>query len=194
MCLHTTHTYFTLCAHLIPIPQIAPFFIPPERCAHLTAALRHYHTQPDRLPEQFPIPFPRPCAPAPDNCRMLVVQGLCAGCAAEGWWREREWLEGLVGRMRGEWVGRGEGGMGTGSAEMGRGGEWGGGGKVPQEEAEKWPYGDRVRVSPLPSPKLGPSGADGVPEAVGAWWIEGDRVVRVRWDGAHEWRESFRLG
>ncbi|MCJ1439420.1 hypothetical protein MMC27_008814 [Xylographa pallens] len=181
MCLHTTHTYFSLCAHLVPIPQLAPFFIPPERCPRLTAALRHYHTQPDRLPEQFPIPFPRPCAPAPDNCRVWVVQGLCAACAAEeGRWREREWFEGLVGRMRGQWGDRGRLDWGGwGAAEVGQG------------QAEEWPYGDRVRVSPLPSPKLGPSAG---PEAVGAWWVEGDKVVRVRWDGAGERRESFRLG
>ncbi|MCJ1379177.1 hypothetical protein MMC17_002277 [Xylographa soralifera] len=178
MCLHTTHTYFNLCAHLVPIPPVMPFFIPPERCARLTAALRHYHTQPDRLPEQFPIPFPRPCAPAPDNCRMWVAHGLCAACAEEARWREREWFEGLVGRMRGEWVERGEGVLGR---------EWGE--AVPGVEA--WPYGDRVRVSPLPSPTLGPGGAT---EAVGAWWVEGDKVVRVRWDGMHERRESFREG
>ncbi|MCJ1419751.1 hypothetical protein MMC32_006107 [Xylographa parallela] len=188
MCLHTTHTYFSLCTHLVPIPQLAPFFIPPERCPRLTAALRHYHTQPDRLPEQFPIPFPRPCAPAPDNCRVWVVQGLCAGCAAEeGRWRERERFEGLVGRMRGQWVN-------SGGVEGGRGNWEGCGGagvEVGQEPAEEWPYGDRVRVSPLPSPGLGPSAGA---EAVGAWWVEGDKVVRVRWDGAVERRESFRLG
>ncbi|MCJ1280986.1 hypothetical protein MMC26_000304 [Xylographa opegraphella] len=188
MCLHTTHTYFTLCAHLLPIPQLAPFFIPPERCHRLTAALRHYHTQPDRLPEQFPIPFPHPCAPAPDNCRMLVVQGLCGGCAEERWWREREWFAGLVGRMRVQWEG-----------EPGRGGRGCAAGDEDPAVAEEWPYGDRVRVSPLPSPKVGP-GAVGpgaaAPEAepVGAWWVDGGRVVGVRWDGARTRSESFRWG
>ncbi|MCJ1388517.1 hypothetical protein MMC18_001364 [Xylographa bjoerkii] len=183
MCIHTTHTYFALCQHLLPIPPVAPFFIPPERCARLTAALRHYHTQPDRLPEQFPVPFPRPCAPAPDNCRVWVVQGVCAGCAEESRRREREWLEGLVGRMRGEWAGRG--GWYDGYEGWERG---------PEVEVEEWPYGERVRVSPLPSPKLGSGAPVEAPQAVGAWWREGGKVVRVRWDGAEERRESFYAG
>ncbi|MCJ1401051.1 hypothetical protein MMC11_004263 [Xylographa trunciseda] len=187
MCIHTTHTHFTLCAHLVPIPQQAPFFIPPERCARLTAALRHYHTQPDRLPEQFPVPFPRPCAPAPHNCRVWVVDGLCAPCAAEARRRESEWLAGLVGRMRAEWMRR-EWGRVFGD-EGWRGGS---GGVEEGWEGEEWPYGERVRVSPLPSPKLGPSYAVRAPEVVGAWWVQGDRTVRVRWDGGRERRESFR--
>ena len=115
--------------------------------------------------------------------------------------REREWFEGLVRGGGRQWDSEGGFGGGVGGVQTG----WGGGGggyeggrevKVEEGEGEveEWPYGDHVRVSPLPSPRLG-KGGEGVAErAVGAWWKDGEKVVRVRWDGVTERRECFHLG
>ncbi|MCJ1248859.1 hypothetical protein MMC30_006080 [Trapelia coarctata] len=91
MCRHFTHISLSLCGHTYPIPQAFPYYIPPQYCSAVTDALNFYHTQPDRMPEQFPIPFPRPCPIEAAESVTVVVLGLCEPCAAE----RKKWGEGV---------------------------------------------------------------------------------------------------
>lgn len=129
MCIHTTHTIFQFCTHIYPIPAMAPFYISPSRCARLTAELEWYHTQPDRIPEETPYPAPKPCPIKPHNSSMLLVPSFCGSCTQRNIDVAMQHIQAEYGEQR----------M-VGEEEV----------RERLQGDREWPYGDRVRVSPLP--------------------------------------------
>ncbi|MCJ1476414.1 hypothetical protein MMC13_005080 [Lambiella insularis] len=140
MCLHTTHAFYLQCRHLTPIPPIVPFYVPLIPCLRLTSELEWYHTQPDRLPEQVAYPAPKPCPITPATIRIQMQDGVCYTCA-QGHNTATQSQQQLDAPQR----------------DVLRLGWTGAGAAEPQAEAEQWPHGDRVRVSPLIAAAEGPA-------------------------------------
>ena len=77
------------CWHLSAVPGVGPHYVSPIYCDRVRQAIDFYHTQPGRIPEPMPLPYPKACCPAwgtltqTGNVLVRAVDAYCPDCISK---------------------------------------------------------------------------------------------------------------